>query len=269
MAAKVVSFAIVAAMAALLGACQGSNAPAASDAAAARPDGAQLTFQSPPVVDRVETAANGGAILHGRAAPDSRVRAVTTDPASIGATTGHDGRFRLDLPPVGRTRLVMLSMEGANRSTGAAGWLFLPPDAPSQAVMLRPGAAAAPLAGAGLLAVIDYDPKGGVATAGRTSPNATVVVSVDSGAETQIRADAGGLWTLRLSTPLPPGAHDFHAHIGAMRVDRHVVLSARQVPGVFEAVREAGDWRVDWTPQGGGAQDKGAQTTLVLTGPAA
>jgi hypothetical protein len=215
----------------------------------------------PPVILSVSPGAGGAAEVNGLAAPDSRIRAVTVDQASFGATTGHDGRFTLELPPIGRTRLVSLSMEGPERSTVATGWLFVPSDQPQRAVVLKAGAPAEPLAGAGPIAAVDYDAGGGLAVSGRAGPNETLGVALDAGGTQAIRTDAAGVWSVRFPDALTAGAHVLHLRTRTSSLDRTIQLAPRPFQGVFEAVREVDDWRVDWRPRGGGAQ-----TTLVFIG---
>ncbi len=245
--------------------CQAQNGAPAADGGAPQPNEApQPTFQRPPVVTSVSAGPGGVQLVKGVAAPDARIRALTPDPASYGATAGHDGRFSLELPAIGRGRLVHISIEAADRSTPAIGWLFIPPDKPERAVLLRPGTAAATLEGAGLLAAIDYDPGGAAAASGRTKPNAAVEIFVDGEKAGDAKAGPSGGWSVRLATakPLAEGPHAIHVQTSDARVDRTVVLSSHKAAGVFQAVREPDGWRVDWTPSGGGAQ-----TTLVLIGP--
>jgi hypothetical protein len=247
-----------------LAGCHGARQPQSDAQAAPDPaEAAQLAFLKPPVVLSVTPGPGGSAEVNGLAAADSRIRAVTTDQASYGATTGHDGRFTLELPPVGRTRLVSLSMEAPNRSTVAAGWLFVPPDLPQRAVLLMAGAPAEPLAGAGLIATVDYDAGGGLTASGRAGPSEILGLALDSGETQAIRTDAAGVWSLRFSDTLKVGTHVLHLRTRSSSLDRPIVLAQRPFQGVFEAVREANDWRVDWRPRGGGAQ-----TTLVFTGAA-
>ena len=243
-----------------LGGCNDSaRRPAAEAAAGPLAPASQPDYAPPPRISSVTGKAGGSAIIAGSAAPDSRVRAETADQATYGATAGHDGRFEIELPMVGRSRLVALSVEGPSRSTRATGWLFVPPDAPERAVLLKAGAAAGPLAGAGLIAAVDYDPGGGVAASGRTAPNASVALAVDGGAGQEAQADPAGVWSVRITTALSAGPHVLHVRSGGARADRTVVLGGRSVSGVFQAIREHDAWRVDWTPPGGGAQ-----STLVL-----
>jgi len=256
--------ALVPALAAALG-LAGCQAPRQGDTQAT-PDpveAAQPTFVKPPVILSVTPGAGGAAEVNGLAAPDSRIRAVTADQASYGATTGHDGRFTLELPPVGRSRLVSLSMEGPDRSTVATGWLFVPPDLPQRAILLTAGAPAEPLAGAGLIAAVDYDAGGGLAVSGRAGPNETLGVALDAGGTQAIKTDAAGVWSLRFPDALAAGTHVLHLRTRTSNFDRPILLTPRPFQGLFEAVREANDWRVDWRPRGGGAQ-----TTLVFTGAA-
>ena len=242
--------------------CHGSRQPQADTQATPDPaEAAQPTFVKPPIILSVAPGAGGSAEVSGLAPPDSRIRAVTTDQASYGATTGHDGRFTLELPPLGRTRLVSLSMEGPNRSTQATGWLFVPPDLPQRAVLLNAGAPAEPLAGAGLIAAVDYDAGGGLTVSGRSGPNEILGLALDSGETQAVRTDANGLWSTRFPDALTAGRHVLHLRTRTSTLDRPILLAPRPFQGVFQAVRETDDWRVDWRPRGGGAQ-----TTLVFTG---
>lgn len=247
-----------------LAGCHGARQPQGDTQATPDPaEAAQPTFMKPPVVLSVAPGAGGSAEVNGLAAPNSRIRAVTTDQASYGATTGHDGRFTLELPSVGRTRLVSLSMEEPNRSTVAIGWLFVPPDLPQRAVLLKAGAPAEPLAGAGLIAAVDYDAGGGFTVSGRASPDEILGLALNSGGTQAIRTDAAGVWSMRFPDALRSGMHVLHLRTRTSNLDRPIVLAPRLFQGVFEAVRETDDWRVDWRPRGGGAQ-----TTLVFTGAA-
>jgi hypothetical protein len=260
-ARRLAEFGITAALLLGLGACGGRPAaPSQSDAGAAAPS-SQSDYGPPPRIIAVASGTGGSALVSGEAAPDSRVRAVTTDQSTYGATTDHEGRFVLELPSASRSRLVALSAETPRRSERATGWLFIPPDAPERAVLLRAGAPAGPLAGADLIAAVDYDGAGGVAVSGRASPNAAVALAVDTSAPHELRADAAGAWSARLASALPAGPHVLHVRSGPERADRAFVLESRPIQGVFEATRERDDWRVDWTPPGGGGQ-----TTLVLLG---
>lgn len=245
-----------------LAACHGAGQAQGDTQATPDPaEAAQPKFIPPPVILSVSPGPGGSAEVNGLAAADSRIRAVTTDQASYGATTGHDGRFTLELPPVGRTRLVSLSMEGPNRSTVATGWLFVPPDLPQRAVLLEAGAPAQPLAGAGPIAAVDYDAGGGVTVSGRTGANETVGLALDAGQAQAIRTDASGVWSMHFPDALTAGRHVLHLRSRTANLDRPILLAPRPFQGVFEAEREADDWRVDWRPRGGGAQ-----TTLVFTG---
>jgi hypothetical protein len=205
--------------------------------------------------------AGGGVVLSGRASPNARIRADTLDKAAYGVTAADDGRFVLELPPSRLPRLVAVSVEGPRRSTPAQGWLFIPPDRPERAVLLRPGAGARAYPGAGLLATVDYDPAGGVAVSGVAAKNVPVEVSVDGGEFIASHSDAEGRWTARLPAALTPGAHELRARAGGVQVERQVDLSPPRASKAFAAEREKDDWRVDWIPPGGGSQ-----TTLVLIG---
>lgn len=235
----------------------GAGAPAAAVGTVAF-TAAQKGYVSPPRILKLTARSGGGVAVTGQADPDARIRAVSSDNGAVGVTTGGDGGFTLDIPPARHAELVALSVESAHRSTPAQGWLFLPPEAPVGAVLLRPGAGARAFAGASLFATVDYDAGGGVALAGLAKPNTPVEAAAETGEPQTTRADAEGRWSLRLTTPLSPGVHVLHVRSAGTSVDRTVTLAARKPNGVFEAARGADGWRIDWTPPGG------AQTTLVF-----
>jgi hypothetical protein len=225
------------------------------------PSAAPADYVQPPHILAVKRGAAGSMLVEGSAAPDARVRAVQTDGASFGATADHKGRYAVEVPPGKGPKLIALSTEDPTRSVRAQGWLFIPPDAPERAVLLRPGAAARPLAGASLIAAVDYGPGGGLAISGMAGRDAPVAVALDGAAIQETHADGQGIWTLQFASPAPPGAHVLHVRSGAAHADVNVVLASRPARGLFQAGREAADWRIDWTPPGGGAQ-----TTLLILG---
>jgi hypothetical protein len=252
----------LAAMAVLAG-CDRRPGPSTAVAGVA-PTAAQAGFLAPPRILSVSTPGGraGAATIAGVAGAGARIRAVTTDQLAYGATAADNGRFSLDLPPATRSRLVAISVESPRRSIPALGWLFLPPDQPARAVLLRPGAGAMALPGADLLAAVDYDGGGGATASGFAPPNTMVDVFVDSTEPQETRSDAEGFWAVRFAQALSAGPHVIHVRAVAAQIDRKVVLAARRVTGPFQAVREAEDWRVDWSPTGGAAQ-----TTLIFLGP--
>lgn len=208
----------------------------------------------------------GGVLLvEGRAAPDARVRATTFEGEAYGATAGRDGGFRLELPARPGPRLVALSLEIDGRPVEGDGWLFVPPDAPGRAVMLRPGAGAGAIGSGNRLELVaaDYDTGGGAALSGRAAPGETVEISVDDQPAARAETDAAGLFAFRLDGRVPPGPRRILAVAPSGRVARTVVFAPPRAVAAVDAVREAGGWRVTWPTPGGGAQ-----TTLVFTGDA-
>jgi hypothetical protein len=239
----------------------GCGVGASADGKAAPAKADRAAYLTPPEATEVRTSPGGATVVLGRAEPEARVRAVTPGTGrAFGATADARGRFSLMIPGGAEAALVVLSAEGERRSTQAEGYLFIPIDAPAGAVLLRPGAPARPL-GPMLrpLAAVDYDPAGGAAVSGRVTPNATVTVSVDGGVPVQTKADASGVYGVRLaSARLAPGLHNFRVASGGLVADRSLVL-APPPSDQAGAAREPGAWRVNWPAPGGGRQ-----ATLVV-----
>lgn len=247
--------------AALVACGRGSDrAPAVAPAGLNPGDGG---YVSPPRVLSVGLAADGSLAITGAASPDGRIRGVVPSGRAFGATADKTGKFTLLMPRPPGPVLLNLSQERGGQGTRAEGWLFVPPDGPAHAVILRPGAAALPLnRQAGLVATADYDAAGGAAVGGMASPGQTVEVSFDNGPAVEARADERGAFGARISSEgrIAPGEHTVHISAGRQSSERRVTLvaPAQQMAG---ALREPDGWRVVWPLPGGGLQ-----STFVVTG---
>lgn len=234
-----------------LGGCGGAGDAGQADQAAE----AEAGYADPPQATAVLALPGGGVTIVGRAAPDARVRATTPSGDTHGATAGQDGVYRLDLPASDAGRLVSLSVGDADMSVAADGWLFIPPDRPRSAAMLRPGAAARPLAqDAGLIGAVDYDAAGGVAVAGFTAPETDVAAFVDGQPAGDARSDGAGFYSLRLDRQIAAGTSRIAVRSGDASAQRTVRLVAATPSQVFSAARQSDGWRIDWLTPGGGAQ---------------
>lgn len=225
--------------------------PPAADAAAA--------FAAPPAVVAVAVA-DDGLEVRGLAGAGERVRLLAAGGDAHGATADESGRFAVRIPASGADQLFGLTVQRQGRAVPAEGWLYVPPGGAGSALVLRPGAPAAPLEGAPLLAAVDYDGGGGLAVSGRTAPGTAVRVLLDGVVAGETEADATGLYGVRLASPAAPGPHDIQVNAGGLRVERRLVLAAAPPDGVVGSAPMEGGWRVAWRPPGGGAQ-----TTYVLT----
>jgi hypothetical protein len=245
-------FGIASALAVLaLGGCGGPGEAGQAEAAAEADTG----YADPPQATAVLALPGGGMTIVGRAAPDARVRATTPSGDTHGATAGADGIYRLDLPASDSGRLVSLSVGDADRAVAADGWLFIPPDRPRSAAMLRPGAAARPLAqDAGLIGAVDYDAAGGVAVAGFTAPETDVQALVDGRPAGDARSDGAGFYSLRLDRQIAAGTTRIAVRSGDASAQRTVRLAAATPSQVFSATRQSDGWRIDWLTPGGGVQ---------------
>ncbi|HYF22719.1 MAG TPA: hypothetical protein VD929_04905 [Caulobacteraceae bacterium] len=239
-----------------LGACGDDEAPAAPG----RPVAAGAGYAAPPLPLGVEPALGGGVLVRGRAAPEARIRALTTAGSAYGATAAASGAFVLELPASPAPRLIALSAQEKGRSVHGEGWLFVPPDAPGRGVVLNPGAAATPLAGAGLIAAVDYDAGGGAAVAGLAAPRAAVKVWIDGAEAAEGFTDETGAYGLRAEGRVPPGDHEVRVQAGERSAAVRVRLAAAAPGEQFMASRDPLGWRVGWRTPGGGAQ-----TTVVLS----
>ncbi len=257
------------ALAGLLAAC---GAKGGSDPTGAGPDPvqAQNGYLAPPVVTAVSAAQNGASVINGASGPGARIRAVTAEGKAYGATAGDDGHFALTIPRAAEPELLWLSTQGDRRSVEAEGWLFVPPDAPTRAVVLRPGAPARPLnTTAGLIAAVDFDGAGGAAVAGMAAPGAEVSIALDGGRPVAVRADARGAFGARfgLSSRIGPGLHSVSVSSGGRSLQRSLEFAATAPAKTYSFERRPEGWRVAWIPPGTPASTpSAAQTTLVLVG---
>ncbi len=230
------------------------------------PTRAEARYLDPPQVLAVRGRAGESLVLEGRASPDSRIRAVTPDNKAYGATADHKGRFSLEIPPSNQPLVIALSEGEGRNMLQAEGWLFVPPDDPDRAVMLRAGAPARPLAdGAGLIAATDFDSAGGAGVSGVAAPNTEVEVSLDGGAAVHVQSDARGVYAARLGVdhPIAAGTHQVKVTTHGQSLDRSLQFAAGTASQIVSASKEAGGWRLVWMMPGGGSQ-----TTFVLTGAA-
>ncbi len=244
--------------AASLGACERKGAGAllgAGDAGHA-PSG----YVTPPLVTAVNGQPGGAITITGVAAPETRIRGETPDHRGYGATSDKAGRFTLEAPPTTTPLLIAVYEEqDGGRPVSADGYLFVPPDAPGRAVLLRAGAPSRPLRSSGpgaLIAVTDFDAGGGGAVSGLAAPGAEVDVSIDGGAMVRAHADTQGVYAVRLGAdkPLGAGAHGVRVTTGGQTVERSLDFSTSATTQLFNAVRMPDGWRVAWTLPGGGVQ---------------
>lgn len=248
------------AVALALSACGKKDAPALLTAQ----DSSQAAsrYLAPPQVLAVSGQPGGELSIQGVAKAESLIRGVTPDRKGYGATTGKNGRFVLDLPPTNAPEMIAISEENGRRELQADGWLFVPPDAPDRAVILRAGAPSRPLQ-AGLVATIDSDSAGGAAIAGVAAPGAAVDVTVDGGTAVRAIADDHGVWGARLGVDkhITAGAHQVRVTSRGLTVDRSFDFTPGATTQIFNAVREPDGWRIAWATPGGGVQ-----TTFLLVG---
>ncbi|HWE45148.1 MAG TPA: hypothetical protein VG407_03890 [Caulobacteraceae bacterium] len=230
--------------------------------AAPNPSQAQSGYRAPPQVFAVRAQPGGEIEIDGVAAPDARVGGETPDRKRYGATAAKSGRFTLEMPASAAPQLIAVSEETGRRDLQADGWLFVPPDAPERAVVLRAGASTRPLQ-AGLVGTIDFDANGAAAISGVTAPGVEADVSIDGGTPVRAIADARGVWEAHLGVDkhIAPASHQVRVVSRSQSFDRSFDFSVGASGPLFNPVREPDGWRVAWkTPDGA------VQTTFVFVG---
>ncbi|MEO6338400.1 MAG: hypothetical protein ABIO39_00045 [Caulobacteraceae bacterium] len=249
-----------------LGAC-GRPAGTAPQAAAysdqtAAPNAVYLT---PPELSLAVRQADGAVHLTGSAAPSARVRLASPEGTIYAATAGPGGAWSIDLPPASAPRMFAVSAETGSETVRAEGALLvLPPPGPP-GLLARAGFAAVALGSAPKaagIAAIDYDSEGGAAVAGFAQPGVQVRLSLDGQPAGLDLANAKGRFAVmapnrRLSTGRRQIKIEAQGSPPAT-VEAQISPPA-PLTAPYRAVRQAGAWRVDWKPPGGGVQ-----TTLVF-----
>jgi hypothetical protein len=247
-------------MAALQG-CHPAPKPAKND------DSATLRaagYAAAPEVIGVTQAGPGMIAVEGRALPDSRVRFQygQETPLRIGVTADSKGRFVAELPasPQGSV-FDLFAMDDAGRLVHAEGRLFVPPDQPGKAVMMRPGMPSLPVySQTSGLAVVDYDAAGAFAVAGRVAPRSPVSLTVGD-LHVQRNSDAQGYFNAVMQIPPPTDQVvplNVQVEAGGAIWKRDIGISRATGEGDQVTPMPQG-WRIDWKLPGGGLQ-----TTLVF-----
>ncbi|MDC7674998.1 hypothetical protein [Asticcacaulis machinosus] len=213
-----------------------------------------------PEILTVAIGKNGIVRISGIARPDGRVRLISGQGQAFGVTANTRGEFEADLPGNAQGSLYDVSMEESGRLMKAEGRLFVPPAQPERAVFMRSGSPSLPLSPhAPLLAVVDYDSRGGVAVAGRAKAGSLVSLAVNGSDIARVKADDTGLYhtILPLRQSLVGQTVTLEARSEGAIDNRQVDIVSTEV--ATDRVLQTGNaWRVDWSLPGGGAQ-----TTIV------
>lgn len=208
------------------------------------------------------TGSGGVATVSGQAVPEGRVRFLYGGQRAIGVTADSKGRFKADLPLSGQGGLFDVAVEDTGRLVQAEGRLFIPPEAPQKAVLMRSGSSSLPVAPQGQgIAFVDYDAAGAMMITGVAKPGAAISAVVDGESwPKQAQAATDGSFTAVTQIP-PPGdtvaAVNVTVQAGGQSFQRAVPVSH---PTAGDSVTPVdGGWRVDWAVPGGGMQ-----TTIVF-----
>ncbi len=244
-------------IAAILSGC-GAPAPPASDAAAGPPADSAYT-QSPRVTGAQFAAAS--VTLSGQASPGARVRLGPPEGEARYAQADGEGKWALALPVMAEPRIFGLSATAEGRQLQSEGYLILTPS--GKAAVLRAGAGALRLdpQPAASIGAFDFDQQGGAVVSGRAPAGATVMLRLDGFQVAEGRADAGGRFSISLTSPITAGPHRLEM-LGdgfSARVSVDASRAAALEGGPFRSVAMAGGVRADWQTPGGGVQ-----STLIL-----
>ena len=222
-------------------------------------------YLTPPQLALAERKPDGAVQLTGTAAAGAKVRLASPEGASFGAVAGADGAWSLALPVASTPRMFAVSAEAGGETVRAEGALLVLPAPGPPGLLVRAGFAALMLASApkaaGIVA-LDYDSAGGAAVAGFAPPGGQVRLSLDGQPAGLDQANTKGRFAVMApNRRLSGGRRRIEIEVqGAPPASVEAEVSPpAPLSAPYRAIRQAGAWRIDWTPPGGGVQ-----TTLVF-----
>ena len=197
--------------------------PAAPLAVVAPPSVPPAPAAQAPRFDIVRVNPQGGAVVAGRAAPDSEVTLRQNGQPVGTAKTNAQGEFVVlpDKPlNAGGQELSLSSRAAGGADVGGAAPVIVvvPPgsNAPAVAVLAPANAPATLLqANTGTLAlgVVDYDAKGGIRLSGTAPPGSHLRLYIDDTAVGEVATDPAGRWAISPTAEVAAGPH-------TLRLDR-------------------------------------------------
>ncbi|MDR3507819.1 MAG: hypothetical protein P4L64_07980 [Caulobacteraceae bacterium] len=234
--------------------------------AAPAPD-SDAGYVRPPQVLSALRASDGGVILRGQAAPNSRVRLQAPGGAAYGGTVQANGDWTLPAPTGDQPRVFGISEDLDGRIVQGEGYVAVLPRPGRPAALLRAGGGALVLGDLVeplRITAIDFDAGGGALVSGLAHAGLALRLIVDGAAAGEVKADAHGRFTAGLPAILKPGQHQISVQAGSDTVSAQVAAGAPgPISGLpYHGLRQGAAWRVDWVTPGGGVQ-----TTLILDPP--
>ena len=221
---------------------------------------ADADYTPPPAVSEVRPA-TGGLMLAGTAPAGLQVRLGAPGGAALFAVANPQGRWRIDLPAAGDTRIFGLSEKVGGRQVQAQGYVVV--GAQGRAALLRAGSGAVRLdpQKPPALGALDFDRDGAAVVSGAAAPGAVIFVRLDGRQVAEGRADARGRFAVALPQPIPHGDHSLEVDGEGFSDTAEVEVSppAPLVAGPMRSQFTKAGLRVDWMTPGGGAQ-----STLLL-----
>lgn len=224
-------------------------------------------YVKPPQVLTASRQTDGSILLSGRSKPSVRIRLSSPDGNAYGTTAGQDGTWSALAPPSGAVRMFGLSEEINGRLVQGEGYIVLLPAPGRAGALLRAGGGAAALDGEGPVLeidAVDFDAGGATVISGAARTGQPLKLTVDQAPAAESRPDSKGRFAIGLAAMLRPGDHTLTIEQAGAQASARIHLSPPQpiAGSPYRGVREANDWRVDWTTPGGGVQ-----TALIVDRP--
>ena len=226
-------------------------------------DAPEVGYVMPPKVTSV--ARTGGLVLlKGTAPPAGTVRLATPGGPVGEVEAGEDGRWQLDIPASPEAQLYGLSVRLGERTIQSGGYLLITTQSRGYVLRAGGGSQAIGTSSKTAITVIDYDRQGGGMVSGYAPAGEVLLIKVDGGSPIEARSDVGGGFSVALTQPLSPGAHQVKLLAKTMTQTVATTISPATPlsDGPFRATETPVGLRLDWMTPGGGVQ-----TTLILKPP--
>lgn len=150
------------------------------------------TWVTTPMIKAAERARDG-LILRGVTAPSGRVVVRASGGVAYATSADGQGRFVLRIDPPATDTLFVVETQNGQEAAPAPYRLLMTRDPNGPIALLTPGGPSLRLDRAGPLDVIDSDGRARLAS-GRVAPRGTVALTVNDGAELDLRAGPDGRW---------------------------------------------------------------------------
>ena len=208
-------------------------------------------------------------ILAGSGVKGARVRLSSPDGLAFGATANDGGYWQIELPrgPQQKAMLFGLSEDIDGRVIQAEFYVALLPDPQVPVVLLRAGTGAQTLVKRGSfdITTADFDGAGGISISGFAPAGQSIKASVDGAMAAEALVGTDGRFTLGLIGPPRTGKRVFTVSLGDRSLTLNLDISPHSLKAgsLFDTIRLADGWRIDWTTPSGGIQTTFIQSPEV------